>query len=329
MFTGLFEQPQKRRVGVISTYHRPTIRPKGRARWLIHLFPIPALIVYALFVVYPIISAFLYSLYDWDGIKRGVFVGLKNFVTLFTVEPFNEMFWNAFGHNVYYFFVEMIVQNGIAFGLAFLIYRKIRGSGFLKVAYFMPRLLSVIVIGFLWKLILNPNYGALNTLLTKIGLQEWAKPWLGDPDTALLAIILINCWFGIGFAMLIFLAGLQSIPEELIEAARLDGARGFSLLWKIILPLCMPAITIMTIFTFIQAFEAFELVYAMQGSMGEPFRSTDTLAVYFYRMAFSSAGGAGDVAVGLGSALAVVLFFMVASVSALSLYLMRKREVQH
>ncbi|MCG5253560.1 carbohydrate ABC transporter permease [Brevibacillus agri] len=316
-------------VEIIGTRNRHTIRPKGRARWLIHLFPLPALIVYTLFVLYPILSAFLYSLYDWQGIKRGVFVGLKNFVTLFTVEPFNEMFWNAFGHNVSYFVIEMIVQNGIAFGLAFLIYRKIHGSAFLKIAYFMPRLLSVIVIGFLWKLVLNPNYGALNTLLAEVGLQEWARPWLGDPDTALIAIILINCWFGIGFAMLIFLAGLQAIPEELIEAARLDGARGLRLLWKIILPLCMPAITIMTIFTFIQAFEAFELVYAMQGSMGEPFRSTDTLAVYFYRMAFSSAGGAGDLAVGLGSALAVVLFFIVASVSAVSLYLMRKREVQH
>ncbi|MGG3885496.1 sugar ABC transporter permease [Brevibacillus panacihumi] len=307
---------------------RQTITPKGRLRWIVHLFPLPALIIYAMFVVYPIFSAFTYSLYEWNGIKQGVFVGLKNFLTLFSVEPFNTMFWNAFGHNVIYFLVEMIVQNGIAFTLAFFIYRKLRGSGFLKVAYFMPRLLSVIVVGFLWKLILNPNYGALNTLLTNLGLGSWAKPWLGDPDTALLAIILVNCWFGIGFAMLIFLAGLQSIPEELIEAARLDGAKGISMLVKIIFPLCMPAITIMTIFTFIQAFEAFELVYAMQGSMGEPFRSTDTLAVYFYRLAFSSAGG-GDVAIGLGSALAVVLFAIVASVSALSLYLMRKREVQH
>ncbi|MFA4134193.1 sugar ABC transporter permease [Brevibacillus sp. BD137] len=314
-------------MGIIERVNRKSIRTKGQVRWLIHLFPLPALVIYTLFVVYPIFSAFLYSLYDWNGIKRGVFVGLQNFITLFTVEPFNEMFWNAFRHNVFYFVVEMIVQNGIAFGLAFLIYRKIRGSGFLKIAYFMPRLLSVIVIGFLWKLILNPNYGALNSILAKIGLEEWARPWLGDPDTALLAIILINSWFGIGFAMLIFLAGLQSIPEDLIEAARLDGATGLRMLWKMILPLCMPAITIMTIFTFIQAFEAFELVYAMQGSMGEPFYSTDTLAVYFYRMAFSS--GAGDVTLGLGSALAVVLFFIVGSVSALSLYLMRKREVQH
>lgn len=193
----------------------------------------------------------------------------------------------------------------------------------------MPRLLSVIVVGFLWKLILNPNYGALNTFLAKLGLEEWAKPWLGDPDTALLAIILVNCWFGIGFAVLIFLAGLQSIPEELIEAARLDGAKGITMLGRIILPLMMPSITIMTIFTFIQAFEAFELVYAMQGSMGEPFHSTDTLAVYFYRLAFSGSGGAGDVSIGLGSALAVVLFFIVASVSAFSLRVMRKREIQH
>lgn len=314
---------------MIGGSHRQTTGAKGRLRWLLHLFPLPAFVVYTLFVVYPIFSAFAYSLYEWDGIKRGVYVGLKNFLTLFSVEPFNKMFWNAFGHNVLYFVVEMVVQNGIAFMLAYFIYRKIRGSGFLKVVYFMPRLLSVIVVGFLWKLILNPNYGALHTLLTKLGLSEWARPWLGDPDTALFAIILVNCWFGLGLALLIFLAGFQSIPEELIEAARLDGARGFGLLWKIILPLCMPSVTIMTIFTFIQAFEAFELVYAMQGSMGEPFFSTDTLAVYFYRMAFSGAGGPGDVAIGLGSALAVVLFVIVASVSALSLYVLRKREVQH
>lgn len=310
---------------------REHVQPKrkSKARWLLHLFPLPAFILYTLFFVYPILSAFTYSMYEWKGIARGAFVGLQNFLTLFQVEPFNKLFWNAFGHNVIYFLVEMVVQNGIAFILAFLIYRKIRGAGFLKIAYFMPRLLSVIVVGFLWKLILNPNYGALNTFLAKLGLEEWAKPWLGDPDTALLAIILVNCWFGIGFAVLIFLAGLQSIPEELIEAARLDGAKGITMLGRIILPLMMPSITIMTIFTFIQAFEAFELVYAMQGSMGEPFHSTDTLAVYFYRLAFSGSGGAGDVSIGLGSALAVVLFFIVASVSALSLRVMRKREIQH
>ncbi|UFJ41439.1 sugar ABC transporter permease [Brevibacillus humidisoli] len=304
------------------------MQTKSKGNWLIHLFPIPALIVYVLFVIYPIFSAFTYSLYDWNGIAKGEFIGLENFVTLFQVEPFNEMFWNAFSHNVIYFIVEMIVQNGFAFILAYILYQKIRGGEFLKIAYFLPRLLSVIIVGFLWKLILNPNFGALNVFLTKLGMEEWAQPWLGDPDTALISIILVNSWFGMGFAVLIFLAGLQSIPEEVVEAARMDGASGLRLLWKIILPMCMPAITIMTVLTFIQAFEAFELVYAMQGSKGEPFYSTDTMAVYFYRLAFGGSGGTDTVAIGLGSALAVVLFFIVASMSAVSLYFMRKKEVQ-
>ncbi|NGQ94893.1 sugar ABC transporter permease [Brevibacillus sp. SYP-B805] len=306
-----------------------TLQQKSSAKWLIHLFPLPALLVYVIFVLYPLFSAFTYSLYDWKGIAKGSFVGLQNFIMLFQQEPYNEMFARAFGHNVIYFVGEMIVQNGIAFALAYIIYRKIRGAEFLKAAYFLPRLLSVIIVGFLWKLILNPNFGALNTLLAKVGLQEWARPWLGDPDTALYAIILVNSWFGIGFAVLIFLAGLQAIPEELIEAARLEGAGGLRLLTRIILPLCMPSLTIMSVLTFIQAFEAFELVYAMQGSMGEPYYSTDTLAVFFYRLTFGGAGGGDTVAIGLGSALAVVLFAIVASVSALSLYVMRKREVQH
>ncbi|WP_307340942.1 carbohydrate ABC transporter permease [Caldalkalibacillus uzonensis] len=297
-------------------------------RWLIHLFPIPALLVYVSFVVIPICSAFAYSLFEWRGIQRGQFVGLDNFVRLFTVEPFNWMFWNAFKNNVTYFVIEMIAQNGIAFILAYILYTKIKGAEFFKAAFFLPRILSVIIVGFLWKLILNPNFGALNVLLSKVGLGDWARPWLGDPHTALIAIILVNSWFGLGFAVLIFLAGLQSIPRDVIEAARLDGARGPRLIFFIILPLIVPSITIVTVYTFIHAFEAFELIYAMQGSQGEPYYSTDTLAVYFYRLAFG--GSAGDsVAIGLGSALAVVLFLIIASISALFLYLVRKKTVTY
>ncbi|TLS38470.1 carbohydrate ABC transporter permease [Pseudalkalibacillus caeni] len=301
---------------------------KDWKKWVIHLFPIPALAIYILFIIYPLFAAFSYSLYDWQGIKRGAFIGIENFISLFTTEPFNSMFWNAFQNNIWYFLLEMVVQNGIAFMLAYVIYKKIRFAEFFKVAYFLPRLLSVIIVGFLWKLILNPNFGALNVFLNKIGLESWAKPWLGDPDTALISIILVNSWFGLGFAVLIFLAGLQGIPGDLIEAARLDGATGPKLIRKIILPLMVPSITIMTVLTFIHAFEAFELVYAMEGSMGEPYYSTDTLAVYFYRLAFGGSGGADSVAIGLGSALAVVLFFIIASISALFLLVLRKREVE-
>ncbi|MGE6257782.1 carbohydrate ABC transporter permease [Heyndrickxia sporothermodurans] len=299
---------------------------KKRKRWVIHLFPIPALIIYGLFIVYPLLAALAYSLFDWNGIVRGAFVGLNNFKKLFTMEPFRGMFWNAFQHNVFYFILQMIVQNGIAFLLAFIIYKKIRGAEFFKIAFFLPRLLSVIIVGFLWKLILNPNYGALNVLLGHFGLESLQKAWLGDPKTALLAIILVNCWFGLGFGVLIFLAGLQSIPTELIEAATLDGAKGWTMIRKIILPLMLPSMIIMTVLTFIQSFEAFELVYAMQGSMGEPYFSTDTLAVYFYRLAFGGSSGESS-AIGLGSAVAVVLFLFISFFTVIFLKLMQKKEV--
>ncbi len=303
-------------------------RPYKKRNWkkyALHLLPLPAFLIYFLFVLYPIFSAFVYSFFDWDGLVRGAFVGLKNFVDLFARKPFNVMFWNGFRHNVLYFVIEMIVQNGFAFLLAYLLFTKLKGAGFFKAVFFFPRLLSVIVVGFLWKLILNPNFGALNRLLGIVGLEEWAKPWLGDPKTALIAIILINCWFGLGFSMLIFLAGLQAIPREILEAARLDGVKGLRMIRSILLPMMFPSIMIITVFTFTQAFEAFELVYAMQGSDGGPAFSTDTLAVYFYRLAFASANASE---IGLGSALAVVLFLFISALSALFLYLTRKKTVE-
>ncbi|WP_239551525.1 carbohydrate ABC transporter permease [Paenibacillus elgii] len=314
----------------VAVWDRTSKRQPGLnwKRGIIHLFPVPALAVYALFVVYPIVAAFSYSLFDWKGLQKGAFVGIDNFVKLFTTEPFNGLFWNAFGHNVYYFILEMIVQNGIAFVLAYIIYTKVKGAELFKMAYFVPRLLSVIVVGFLWKLMLNPNSGVVNFALKNSGLAEWARPWLGEPGTALTAIILANSWFGVGFAVLILLAGLQSISQEVIEASRLDGVQGFRLIRSIILPMMTQSIVILTVFTFIHAFEAFELVYAMQGSQGEPYHSTDTLAVFFYRTAFGGSSGDG-VAVGLGSALAVVLFLIIATLSALFMAYVRKRDMEY
>ncbi|MFD0693213.1 carbohydrate ABC transporter permease [Paenibacillus sp. GCM10027628] len=303
-------------------------KSSGWKKGAVHLFPVPALAVYILFVIYPIVAAFGYSFYDWKGLVRGDFIGLGNFVSLFTKEPFNHLFWNAFGHNLYYFVIEMAVQNVLAFVLAYLVYSKLKGSSFLKMAYFLPRLLSVIVVGFLWKLMLNPNNGVVNVLLKKIGLVSWAKPWLGDPATALTSITLVNSWFGVGFSMLIFLAGLQSISTEIIEAARLDGVKGFRLIRSIILPMMSQSLIIVTVFTFIHAFEAFELIYAMEGSQGEPYNATDTLAVFFYRIAFGGSSGGDSVALGLGSALAVVLFFIIATISALFLYFTRNQSAQ-
>ncbi|QTH41246.1 sugar ABC transporter permease [Cohnella sp. LGH] len=301
------------------------IRGGMRKKWLVHLFPLPAVAIYTIFIVYPILAAFTYSLFEWKGLVMGGFNQFENYKRLFMEEPYNTMFWNALSHNVYYFMIEMLVQNTIAFALAYVIYKKIKGVSFFKVAYFLPRLLSIIVVGFLWKLILNPNIGVLNATLRAVGLDSWATAWLGNPDTALTAIALINSWFAIGFYMLILLAGLQSISVEVLEAAKLDGATGLKLIRSVVLPMMFQPLVIVIVMTFIQSFEAFELVFAMQGSMGEPYYSTDLLAVFFYRTAFGTSGGdAGSL--GIGSALAVVMFVIIATISALFMRYVNKRE---
>jgi raffinose/stachyose/melibiose transport system permease protein len=294
---------------------RLTRRKKPPGSRFIHFFPVPAIAVYTLFIVYPIFAAFAYSLFDWKGLNMGKFNNFANFRRLFTQEPFHQMFMNALRHNVFYFAVEMVVQNVIAFILAYIIFRKVKGAQVFKIAYFLPRLLSIIIVGFMWKLILHPNMGVLNAFLKKIGLSSWTHAWLGDPNTALPAVVLINCWFAIGFFMLIFLAGLQAISTEALEAAKLDGARGLRLIRSIILPMMFQPIVIVIVMTFIQSFEAFELVFAMQGSQGEPYFSTDLLAVFFYRTAFGGGSGDGG-SLGVGSAVAVVMFMVIAAISA-------------
>ncbi|KIL41694.1 ABC transporter permease [Gordoniibacillus kamchatkensis] len=297
------------------------------AKHLVHLFLLPALVFYVGFMIYPIFQALLNSLFAWKGLTRGPFIGLQNFVRLFTETPFKETFVRALGHNVTFFIGLVLTKLVVAFILALLINSKIRGKELFKTLYFVPKLLSVIVVGFLFSLILNPTYGALNTLLAAIGLEGLARPWLGDPHTALYAIIIVNSWYGFGFAMLIFLVGLQAISQEVYEAARIDGASGLKMIFTITLPLAMPSIMIMTILTFIGAFETFELIYAMQGNNGAPYFSTDVLGLYFYRLTFGSVSGGESI--GIGSALAVVLLVLISCATAVSMFFFKRREVEH
>jgi len=301
-------------------------RQLGLKKHLVHLFILPALVFYVGFLVYPILTAFFDSFFSWNGLVRGDFAGLNNYIRLFTEDPFHERFVNAIGHNAIFFLVTIVSKLVIAFCLAMLINSSIRGKHFFKMAIFLPKLLSVIVVGYLFSLILNPTYGSLNTFLTAIGLGDLAKPWLGSPELALYANILVNSWYGMGFAMLIFLVGLQAIPKEIYEAARIDGASGISMLFRITIPLAMQSIMVMTILTFIQSFETFELIFAMQGSSGGPYYSTDVLMTYFYRLAFGSVEG-GE-AIGLGSALAVIIFIIIALASAVQLFFFQRRQVE-
>lgn len=293
---------------------------------LVHLFLLPAVLLYGIFQLYPLISAALNSLYSFNGFDREKFIGFNNFITLFTEKPYNEFFFNAISHNWIYFFVTVITQLIVSLVLALIIHSKIKGKEFFKSVFFLPKLLSVIVIGFLFSLILNPTRGALNNLLEAIGLEALTRSWLGSMDTALFSIIFVDSWASIGFSMLIFLAGLQAIDNEIFEAARIDGANTFTVITRITLPLLAPALMVMSVLVFIGSFETFEYVFAMQGSSGGPYYSTDVLTTFFYRLAFGTVDGGQ--AIGLGSAVAVVLFIIIGIATCIILFFFKKKDFE-
>jgi raffinose/stachyose/melibiose transport system permease protein len=179
----------------------------------------------------------------------------------------------------------------------------------------------------MWQTLLDPFYGPINQILMKVGLTEWALPWLGDTRTALPTLVFINLWRWVGFPAIVFLAGLNAINQEFIEAARIDGATEGQIFRKILFPLLAPSLTIITVLTFIGAFEWFDLPFVLGGSNGSPAGATDTLALMFYRLSFGSVdSGANNV--GVGSALGVVIFTIVGLGAALGSNLLRRREVE-
>jgi raffinose/stachyose/melibiose transport system permease protein len=308
---------------LVSRKQAPSLK---RQLWVAFLV-VPPIVFMSLFVVYPILSAFAYAFYDWQGLARGEFVGLKNFKEVLFGATMAPVVWNAFLHNVYALVALMIIQNGGGFLLAWLLYKEPFGFRFHRIAVFVPVVLSTIIVGFLWKLFLNPNFGIINQALYSLGLDALAKPWLGDSSTALGALILANAWHFVGFPTLVYLAGMQRIPPEIIEAARLDGTNEWQLLKNIVWPLVAPSTTILFTLLFIGAFNWFEIPYVMVGLDGSPFGTTDVLGLVFYRTAFGNQS-ASIQNFGLGSALATLLFlFIVVFASMLTLWL-RRREIQ-
>ncbi len=298
----------------------------GRRLWIACLLA-PALVIVVTFVTVPLVSALLYSAYSWNGLARGGFVGLENFRLVLFHEPFSTWTYNALVNNVVVFFALMVVQNGTAFLIAFLLFKGLPGHRFHQVAIFIPVVLSAVIIGAMWKLFLNPLFGLVNQALIAVGLASWAQPWLGQPETALGSLVVVNTWHWLGFPALVYLAGMQRIPGEAIEAARLDGATDWQVMTKIIWPLVAPATTVVVILTFIGSFNWFELPYIMGGIDGSPGGATDVLGLYFYRTAFGGAtSGLQDF--GRASALAVLMFILMAVVSVLWTRALRRREIQ-
>lgn len=228
-----------------------------------YLFVLPAVLIFVIFYVIPFIWVFQLGLYEWDGIlPTKIFVGMDNFKEIIFQD---KIWWQSMWNAGYITLIALTLQNALAFLLAWACDREIRAKNFYRVLFFIPPVLSEVVVGLVWQWILDGNYGLLNNWLSSLGLQQWTRNWLSDPHTALTTVAVVHSWKGFGWGFLIFLAGLQTIPKELYEAARVDGANAWHAFRKVTIPLMIPVVVLVSILTVLGTMQAFVLIIAMTG----------------------------------------------------------------
>lgn len=228
-----------------------------------YLFLLPALVLFATFSVFPFYLMMETSLFQWDGVSPiRQFVGLHNYAQAILHDP---VFHQSFIHGSWVTLLALTFQNALALLLAIAVNRNLPGRGIYRTIFFLPPILSEIVVGLIWFWIYDGNFGILNESLTRLGLASWARSWLADPHTALNAIAVIHMWKGFGWGFVIFLAGLQTIPDELYEAARVDGAGSWYRFWHITIPLLSPVVILVSILTILGTMQIFALIIATTG----------------------------------------------------------------
>lgn len=294
------------------------VKPNSSFRWHIPVFLAPAFLIYTAIMIIPLFETLKFAVFN-ETENGQVYVGMANFQKLFGDPHWSTGFWNALANNTWFFLVHMLVQNPIGILLAALLSsNKLRLRGFYRTAIFVPTLLSFIIVGFAWKLILSPIWGITPDLLDAVGLKSLFAPWLGKEAYALTTLALISVWQFVGIPMMLIYAALLSIPDDVIEAAECDGITGLSQFWKIKLPLILPAIGIISILTFIGNFNAFDLIYASQGALAGPNFSTDVLGTFMFRTFFGFQLQAGDP--NMGAAIASIMFLIILCGACLYLF---------
>lgn len=301
----------------------PPARPR---RWHIAVFLAPAVLVYTALMIIPLADTLRLSAFAnaAPGEPSRAYVGLANFVRLFTDPRWSAAFWNALRNNVMFFAIHMLIQNPAGVALAAMLsVPNLRGRSFYRTAFFLPTMLSFVIVGFTWKLILSPIWGVAPSLLAAIGLHGLFGPWLGQESTALLALALVSVWQFVGIPLMLIYAALLSIPEEVIEAAELDGITGMAQFFKIKLPLILPTIGIVSILTFVGNFNAFDLIYTAQGALAGPNFATDILGTFLYRTFFGFQLQLGDQT--MGATVATMMFVIILSGVMVYLFLIQRR----
>ena len=283
---------------------------RGKNALIVSFLAIP-LALYIVFVLFPYFSSFYFGFTRWSGFSANIkFNGLNNFIKLFA----DEKFWNALSHNGIALLVLPPVVIGIALFFAFLFTQGLKLARFFRISFFFPQVLSVVIVGVLWGFVYHPTIGILNSVIDLLGIDQMQSfPWLGDRRTVFGSVLAVVIWQSVGFYMVLFIAAMQTIPQDYYEAARVDGASPWTMFWSLTVPLIWDTIRTAIVFLAIGAMDLFAIVTVMTNGTGGPSRAADVVPVYLYSKAFSEGQ------FGYATAMGLVLLIIVLGLSIVSL----------
>jgi len=291
------------------------LKQSAREWWSGLWFILPATVIFVAFVYYPFLASVFYSFTEWDSIRPAKFIGWDNYAFLLE----DSKMIQAAKNTLMITFFGIFVQNPLSLLLAVLLNRSFRTKVFLRVAFYLPVVVSLVITSIVWSNILQYD-GVLNSLLEQLGLQAWGRDWLGDTRSVFPTIIALTQWQGLGYCAVIYLAGLQGIPQELYEAAKMDGAKAWHRFVHVTLPMLMPATTIVVFLTIVGGLKMFDIPYVMTG--GGPGSSSYTITLAIYNAAFR------ENTYGYAIAAGIVLMLFIMVVTLIQLRIMRSKEVE-
>lgn len=281
--------------------------------WRVALLALP-LSVFGIFVIWPLLSSFYYSFTNWNGFNSDYdFVGFSNFAKIFT----DSLFLNAAINTTIWMVAAILVPTVLGLLLALLLDSRVPGTRIFKTIFYLPICLSAVIVGQIWIWIYQPDWGLLNTLISSASGEKMRYAWLAKPDTALLSVIVAWSWQQTGLSMVIYLAGLTAISEDLLEVCEIEGASAWQRTLFVVLPLLTPSTVVVVALSVINSLKGFDILYIMTG--GGPFNSSDTLAMHMYNESFRK------YLMGYGSAISVVLFLI--AVTIIGLYFRQLKKV--
>ncbi len=289
------------------------MQSKRKQNFSLIIFALPALAVYAVFKLYPAVTGIFYSMTNWNGLsKKYDFIGLKNFREMLS----DDYFWQSVVFTIKYVVVLLVIANVMALVLAVTVESVKKGKGFFRTIFCLPNMISMIIGGYMWRFIF---YKVLYYMADNWGWKFLDQSWVGDTRYAFLSIIIVASWGCVGYLMIIYMAGLQGVPTHLLEAAELDGAKGWKKFWNVTFPLIQPALTVCLFWTLNSSFQVFDVIYSLTG--GGPGRATQSVAVNIYEEAFR-----GNIRYGYATAKSTVLFLIILIITAIQLKTTQSKE---